>query len=63
MVIVRNAAKFAVYEEIMMRVKSHQAMATVRVDGPLGIISLPEKKDELVTSFVTNLDQDYANHI
>lgn len=63
MVIVRNAAKFAVYEEIMMRVKSHQAMATVLVDGPLGIISLPEKKDELVTSFVTNLDQDYANHI
>lgn len=29
---VRNAAKFAVYEEMMIRVKNHQIPPTIRVD-------------------------------
>lgn len=32
---VKNAAKLAVYEEIMMRVKNHHKAATVRVDVAL----------------------------
>ena len=32
---VRKAAKFAVYEEIMMRVKNHQVPATILVDSDL----------------------------
>lgn len=33
---VRNAAKLAVYEEIMMRVKNHHIPATIRVETALG---------------------------
>lgn len=32
---VRKAAKFAVYEDMMMRVKSHQAEPTTLLDGAL----------------------------
>lgn len=33
---VRNAAKLAVYEEIMIKVKNHHMPATIRVDTALG---------------------------
>lgn len=32
---VRNAAKFAVYEEIMINVKNHQVPATILVESAL----------------------------
>jgi hypothetical protein len=38
---VRNAARLAVYEEIMIRVKNHQKLATVRVDTARGRKSQP----------------------
>lgn len=38
---VRKAAKFAVYEEMMMRVKNHQMPPTIRVDSALGMSSEP----------------------
>lgn len=38
---VRKAAKFAVYEEIIISVKNHQIHATIRVDIALGAISQP----------------------
>ena len=34
---VRNAARFAVYDEIMMRVKNHHIPATIRVDTALPV--------------------------
>ena len=34
---VREAAKFAVYEEIIIRVKNHQTLARIRVDRALWI--------------------------
>jgi hypothetical protein len=36
---VRNAAKFAVYDEIMMSVKNHQTPPTMRVEAALGFRS------------------------
>ncbi|CAB0012695.1 unnamed protein product [Nesidiocoris tenuis] len=33
---VRNAARLAVYEEIMIRVKNHHMPATIRVETALG---------------------------
>jgi hypothetical protein len=38
---VRKAARLAVYEEIMIRVKNHQKLATVRVDTARGRKSQP----------------------
>lgn len=38
---VKNAAKFAVYDEIMINVKNHQMEASVRVDSARGAKSLP----------------------
>lgn len=38
---VRKAAKLAVYEEMMMRVKNHQIPPTIRVDRALGMSSEP----------------------
>lgn len=38
---VRKAAKLAVYEEMMMRVKNHQMPPTIRVDRALGMSSEP----------------------
>lgn len=38
---VRKAAKLAVYEEMMMRVKNHQMPPTIRVDSALGMSSEP----------------------
>jgi hypothetical protein len=38
---VRKAARLAVYELIMMRVKNHQKLATVRVDTARGKKSQP----------------------
>lgn len=38
---VRKAAKLAVYEEMMMRVKNHQMPPTIRVDKALGMSSEP----------------------
>ena len=32
---VRNAARLAVYDEMMMRVKNHQALPTIRPDNDL----------------------------
>lgn len=41
---VRKAAKLAVYEEMMMRVKNHQMPPTIRVDRALGMSSEPGVK-------------------
>lgn len=41
LVIVRNAAKFAVYEDIRMRVKNAQTPAMILVELALGATSLP----------------------
>ena len=38
---VRNAARLAVYEEMMMRVKNHQMPPTIRVDTAWGLMSEP----------------------
>jgi len=38
---VRKAVRLAVYEEIKMRTKNHQRMATSRVDIALGMMSQP----------------------
>lgn len=38
---VRNAARFAVYDEMMMSVKNHQMPPTILVDKALGISSEP----------------------
>jgi hypothetical protein len=38
---VRTAAKFAVYEEIRMRVKNHQTAPTIRAAVDLGEVSEP----------------------
>lgn len=38
---VRKAAKLAVYEEMMIKVKNHQIPPTIRVDRALGISSEP----------------------
>lgn len=43
-VMVRNAAKLAVYDDIMINVNSHHAIAMILVDGPLGIMSHPINK-------------------
>lgn len=40
---VRKAAKFAVYEEIIIKVKNHQTPATMRVETVLGASSQPDK--------------------
>jgi len=40
--IVRNEVKFAVYEEIIISVKNHQVLLTIRVDTARGPISQPE---------------------
>ena len=37
---VRNAARLAVYDEMMMRVKNHQMPPTIRVLIALGLISV-----------------------
>lgn len=42
---VRKAAKLAVYEEIIIRVKNHQQPATIRVDTARGAISQPKGDD------------------
>jgi hypothetical protein len=34
---VRKAARLAVYEEMMMRVKNHQIPPTIRVEAALGL--------------------------
>ena len=39
---VRKAARFAVYDEIMMRVKNHHVPLMSRVDNALGATSEPE---------------------
>lgn len=39
---VRKAAKLAVYDEMMMRVKNHQMPPTIRVDRAFGMSSEPE---------------------
>jgi hypothetical protein len=38
---VRKAARFAVYDEIMMRVKNHHIVLTTRVDMARGATSHP----------------------
>lgn len=38
---VRNAARFAVYDEMIMSVKNHQMPPTILVDKALGIRSEP----------------------
>lgn len=38
---VRKAAKFAVYEEMRMREKNHQAPPTILPDNDLGVMSTP----------------------
>lgn len=38
---VRKAARLAVYEEMMMRVKNHQMPPTIRVERALGMSSEP----------------------
>lgn len=40
---VRNAARFAVYDEMMMSVKNHQMPPTILVDKAFGISSEPVK--------------------
>lgn len=42
---VRKAAKLAVYEEMMMRVKNHQMPPTIRVDRALGMSSEPAMRE------------------
>ena len=39
--IVRKAARFAVYDEMMMRVKNHQVPPTTRVETARGLMSEP----------------------
>ena len=39
--LVKNAAKLAVYVEIMMRIKNQNAAASIRPDGDLGVLSPP----------------------
>ena len=41
---VRKAAKLAVYEDIMIRLKNHQTLEMRRVDMARGAISEPEPK-------------------
>ena len=41
---VKKAAKLAVYDEIMIRVKNHHTPPTSLVDSALGFISEPENK-------------------
>lgn len=42
---VRNAAKLAVYEEIMIKVKNHHIPATIRVDTALGMRIQPVQSE------------------
>lgn len=42
LVIVRNAAKFAVYDDMRISVKNHQTPAIIRVELALGASSQPE---------------------
>ena len=44
--VVRKAAKFAVYDEMIISVKNHHTIATVRVEMDLGAISLPAMKSK-----------------
>jgi len=38
---VRNAARFAVYDDMIMSVNNHQVLPTIRVDTALGLMSDP----------------------
>lgn len=41
---VRKAARLAVYEEMMMRVKNHQMPPTILVESALGMSSEPNRE-------------------
>ena len=46
-VIVRKAARLAVYEEMMIRVNSHHDIAIILVEGALGMMSHPENRRKI----------------
>ena len=46
-VIVRKAARLAVYEEIIIRVNSHHDIAIILVEGALGMMSHPENRRKI----------------
>jgi hypothetical protein len=39
--VVKNAARFAVYDEIIIRAKNHQQRTSKRVEQDLGLKSIP----------------------
>ena len=51
-VMVKNAAKLAVYEDIMIRVKNHHRQATIRVEIACGAISQPSVQEARVSGGV-----------
>ena len=42
--VVRNAARLAVYEDIIIRAKNHQKPVTIRVLHAIGFMSIPRFK-------------------
>ena len=61
-VIVRKAARLAVYEEIIIRVNSHHDIAIILVEGALGIISQPVQNSNLLKEAKELFDQSHSSY-
>lgn len=59
---VRKAARLAVYEEIIMRVKNHQMAATMRVDTALEETHKVENNLSLATQLLDTKDNTKNVH-